>query len=211
MDTSRTGGTGDVQTPQQILDTWFRDEKTGRMDLSQHKRWFSGGGKLDRLLTEQYSETLRAAGEGELDDWLDTAESTLALIILLDQFNRNINRGTAKAFEHDAKALNACKYALKMNYPEGLPIAYKMFFYMPLMHDESIDSQTLAINLFSQLKDEASDDFRQFAEHALASAQEHRTIIAQFGRYPYRNAVLNRENTAEEQEWLASGSKRFGQ
>ena len=99
-------------TAEDVLEFWFRDEATGRMDLPQSKRWFQGGSKLDRELTERFGPALELARAGQLDHWRDSASGTLALIILLDQFNRNINRGTAEAFAGDAQARDGMHWFL---------------------------------------------------------------------------------------------------
>lgn len=211
MGTENLSSTKEVLTPQHVLDTWFKDEATGRMDLPQTKRWFMGGPELDQQLRSQYSHTLMLAGENKLDHWMDTAQGTLALIILLDQFNRNINRGTAGAFAYDAKAVTVSKHALAMGYTKELPISQRLFCYMPFEHDETDESQSQSVALFTQLKQEAPEDFSEFASRTLASAIEHKDIIDKFGRYPYRNAVLQRSSTEEELTWLANENKRFGQ
>lgn len=200
-----------VLDAQHVLDTWFKDDDTGRMDRPQLKRWFMGGTKLDEYLRATYSETLKAAATGELDHWLQDAHSTLALIIVLDQFNRNMNRGTADAFALDAKALAASQHALDNNYTEHYSFTQKMFCYMPFEHDESRESQKTAVSLFQQLQDDAPEEYADFATKALASAVEHQEIVEKFGRYPHRNKVLGRANTEQEAAWLASDHKSFGQ
>lgn len=196
---------------QHVLETWFKDDETGRMDLPQLKRWFMGGSKLDDYLRATYSPTLQAAAAGELDHWLNDSQSTLALIIVLDQFNRNINRGSAAAFALDAKALAASQRALEKSYTDDYSFTQKMFCYMPLEHDESRESQRKAVALFQQLKEDAPPEYTEFATRALASAVEHQEIVEEFGRYPHRNEVLGRPNTEEEELWLAADHKSFGQ
>ena len=200
-----------VLDAQHVLDTWFKDEETGRMDLPQLKRWFMGGKQLDAYLKATYSETLAAAANGELNHWLDDAHTTLALIVILDQFNRNMNRGTAQAFALDAKALAASQQALDRGYTSHYTVTQKMFCYMPFEHDESRESQKTAVALFQQLKNDAPEDYAEFADRALASAIEHQEIVEQFGRYPHRNKVLGRANTDKEEQWLSGDHKSFGQ
>ncbi len=203
--------TKDVRNAQDVLNTWFRDSETGRMDLAQAKRWFMGGKDFDDVLTKEYLTTLEAAANGELDHWLDDSDTTLALIILLDQVTRNVYRGTARAFSNDEKALTAAHHAITQNYIKQLPFTQKVFCYMPFMHDESMESQDLCLSLFEQLKKDAPVEYAEFADRTLASAHEHRDIILQFGRYPHRNAVMDRTNTAEETEWLETRKRSFGQ
>lgn len=203
--------TSAVRSPQQVLQTWFLDDSSKRMDLPQPKRWFMGGAQLDQKLKSEFSPTLTLAGENRLDHWLDSTEGTLALIILLDQFNRNINRGTAAAFQYDAKALDVSKHALAAGIPEQLPVSQRMFCFMPFEHDESIESQHRSVALFQKLKEDAPADFSEFADRALASAIEHKDIIEQFGRYPHRNTVLDRSSTEAELDWILQKGKSFGQ
>lgn len=197
-------------TADDVLDFWFRDEASGRMDLPQSKRWFQGGSKLDRELTERFGPALKLARAGKLDHWRDSASGTLALIILLDQFNRNINRGTAEAFAGDTQALSLCHHAIDMGYPSRWPITHQVFCYMPLEHDESVESQERSVALFSELLEQAPPALQDYAKGTLDYARQHKEIIDRFGRYPYRNEVLDRDSTPEEIEWLANG-KRFGQ
>ena len=200
-----------VLEPHDVLQAWFQDEQTGRMDLPQLKRWFRGGKNLDAHLKATFSETLRSAADGKLEHWFNDRKGALALIVLLDQMNRNINRGTAKAFDLDARALVVAKHALKHDYPSQPPFTQRMFCYMPFEHDETVESQIHSVTLFQQLKKDAPEEFTEFAERVLASAVEHRDIIENFGRYPHRNKVLGRQSTEHELQWLNSGSKRFGQ
>lgn len=197
-------------TAQDVLDFWFRDAASGRMDLPQSQRWFRGGSALDQELAERFGPTLTLAREGRLNQWRESDSGTLALIIVLDQFNRNINRGTAEAFAGDAQALSLCHHAIAMNYPDQWPLTHRVFCYMPLEHDESVESQERSVALFSKLPDIAPPELQDYARGTLDYARQHKEIIDRFGRYPYRNAVLERHSTAEEEEWLANG-KRFGQ
>lgn len=201
----------DVLTSEHVLETWFKDDETGRMDLPQPKRWFMGGAALDQKLESLYAPTLKQAGANKLDHWLDSAQGTLALIIVLDQFTRNIHRGSAAAFEHDPKAVAVSQYAVAQGYDQQVPISQRMFCYMPFEHDESAESQLQSVALFVQLTVDASPEFSEFAERALASAIEHKDIIDKFGRYPHRNAVLGRASTEAELAWLQDKNKRFGQ
>lgn len=203
--------TTDVQTPQQVLSTWFLDVETGRMDVPQSKRWFMGGQTLDDELTRQYSATLDAARNDQLGSWMDDAQGTLALIVLTDQFNRNIHRGTAEAFALDAIALQACNHALTHAFDQTLPVTQRVFCYMPLEHDETLESQERSIALFRALDQQAPPELKDFTEGTLQYALEHQAIIEQFGRYPHRNAVLGRSSTQAELDWLEKENKRFGQ
>jgi len=198
------------QTIDDVLTFWFHDEATGRMDLPQSKRWFKGGRELDQELAERFGPDLALAREGKLDHWRESASGTLALIVMLDQFNRNIHRGTAAAFAGDAQALSLCHHAIDMAYPRQWPITHQVFCYLPLEHDESEQSQQLSVTLFGKLLEQAPEQLQDYARGTLDYALQHKEIIDRFGRYPYRNEVLGRRSTPEEIEWLSNG-KRFGQ
>lgn len=198
-------------TAQTVLEFWFCDESTGRLDLPQSKRWFMGGEALDAELRERFSEAVERARSGHLDHWLTSPSGALALIVLLDQFNRNIHRGTAAAFAADAKALTACHHALAMHYTDALPLTQRMFCYLPLEHAESAESQVLSLALFEELARVAPDELQEFAAGLVQYAREHKEIIDRFGRYPYRNEVLGRQSTQQELDWLQLENKRFGQ
>ncbi|WP_157735804.1 DUF924 family protein [Granulosicoccus antarcticus] len=200
------------QTPESVLRFWFKDEASGRMDLPQSKRWFSGGKKLDLELQTRFGDLLELARSGQLDHWLQSADSTLALIVLLDQFNRNIHRGTADAFAADDQALAACQHAISMRYVESFSLTQKVFCYLPLEHDESPESQLRSVALFEALtREQGTPELHKFATSTLSSAHEHKRIVDQFGRYPYRNKALGRTSTSEELDWMAQSNKRFGQ
>lgn len=200
-----------AQTAESVLSFWFKDEDTGRMDLPQGKRWFLGGKELDALLEERFGATVVLAREGHLQHWQESAHSALALIILLDQFNRNIYRGTADAFAADSQALAVCHHALAMDYPAQYTLTQRVFCYLPLEHDESTESQESSVALFTELAENAPPQLREYANGTLEYAHEHKKIIDQFGRYPYRNEVLGRTSTPAELAWLEQSGKRFGQ
>lgn len=212
MNTTTDSANSVEQTPDTVIHYWFRDDTSGRLDLPQSKRWFLGGKKLDRELRSRFGELLERARKGLLDHWLQSADGTLALIILLDQFNRNIHRGTADAFAADNQALAASRHAIAMNYLQHYSLTQKVFCFLPLEHDEAAESQEKCVAMMSSLTQESTTpDLHDFATRTLASAREHKQIIDQFGRYPYRNKVLGRASTARELEWMAQVNKRFGQ
>lgn len=196
---------------QSILSLWFVDEASGRMDLPQSRRWFGGGEQLDQMIRETYSQTLEDASAGVLDHWQHSAHGALSLIIVLDQFSRNVHRKSAKAFACDSKALTICKHALSMKYPSTLPLTQQVFLYLPLEHDESAQSQQLCVTLFEELVDRAPAELVEFARRTLDYAREHKAIIDRFGRFPHRNKALGRQDTDDEIRWLSDGGKRFGQ
>ena len=194
-----------------VLDVWFGDPASGRRDLPQTRRWFRGGKAFDAMLRARFGTTLEAAARGELDGWRETPSGRLALIVLLDQFARNVHRGTAAAFAHDARALALAEEGLARAHMAPLPLVQAVFHVMPYEHDESRRSQRRALALFGELLRRAPPALEGFARATLRSAEEHAAIIERFGRYPHRNAVLGRESSAAEKRWLAGRARRFGQ
>jgi len=196
---------------QAIIDTWFKDDETGRLDLPQLKRWFNGGKTLDDHLRAEYSDVIDKAAAGEFDDWMNSPTGSLALLLLLDQFSRNIYRGSAKAFAFDKKAQTVCLNGLAKGFDQALPVMQRVFFYLPLEHAETDELQIESIKRSTAMHEQSGDELKVFTRRTLEAALEHKEIVDQFGRYPHRNAALGRTNTAEEELWLKEHSKSFGQ
>jgi len=194
-----------------IIDDWFLDADTGRRDLPQPARWFRGGKALDAHLRSRWSSDLGAALAGERDHWREERSGSLAFVVLLDQFARNLHRGSAAAFAGDERALAAARTAIARGDDRRLPLVQRVFLYLPLEHHESIEMQRESLRLFTALRLGAPDPLTDFAQATLDSAREHAAIIERFGRYPHRNAVLGRTSSDEEREWLDEGGGRFGQ
>jgi uncharacterized protein (DUF924 family) len=154
---------------------------------------------------------LRAAQAGELKPWMGDARGQLAFIVLTDQFSRQIHRGTAQAFATDALALSAAREGITRGTDRELEFNHRSFFYMPFEHSEALLDQHTGVGLFAQLRDETPPPYRQHAGEGLRHAQQHRDIIQRFGRFPHRNALLDRASTEAEVEFLAQASGSFGQ
>ena len=158
------------------------------------EQWFRDGKTLDGVVRTRFGALLERAKRGELDDWASAPSGRLALIILLDQFSRHIFRGTPDAFAADAKAVSLTLDGIAKGMDEKLETpAQRQFFYMPLMHAEDRNLQTLSLE-----KVMAND----FGEDALKAAQAHADIIARFGHFPHRNKILGRASTPEEERFL---------
>ena len=220
------------------LDAWFADPADDRLDVPRTGRWFGGGRALDAALADEFGAAIDAAARGEHDAALADADGALALVVLLDQFPRNVHRGDARAFAYGEHALAMAGLAHARGHGARLPLVGRVFLALPWEHDESAASQARAIDLLEDVAREAheaheagraaraarpagasadapgverAEAIATFARGALDSAREHAAIIARFGRYPYRNAVLGRTSTPGERRWLEAGSKRFGQ
>ncbi|ARN73651.1 DUF924 family protein [Oceanicoccus sagamiensis] len=194
-----------------ILRYWFADIGAGFEVTAQHKLWYSGGPAVDKAIERQFGGWVAQALEGELAAWQATAQGTLALVILLDQFTRNIYRGSAQAFAGDPLAQTLVKQGLRAGLDSQLTAVQRSFFYMPLEHSESIADQQTCVALFEQLLGEVPAAGKATIQSSLDFALKHRDIIAQFGRFPHRNEALGRGTTAQEQAYLSGGGARFGQ
>ena len=172
--------------------------------------WFNGGPQLDTLIREQFEPLVEAALWSELVDWEASPLSRLALVILLDQFPRNIYRGTAQAFSGDHRACTLVVEGIARGMDEKLPWVGRVFFYMPLMHAEDMDLQNECVRCFEKLIAQAPADIAEKVQGNLRFAREHRDIIERFGRFPHRNKVLGRDSTPEEIEFLEHSS-HYGQ
>jgi uncharacterized protein (DUF924 family) len=153
---------------------------------------------------------LRIGAGGGLPQWEMPETSRLALVILLDQFTRNVFRGQPEAFAGDERAQRLVGQALDVNLDRKLPWVGRIFLYMPLMHSEKAALQNECVRQFRQLRDDAPEALRERIDGNLKFAEEHRNIIARFGRFPHRNQTLGRTSTPEEAEFLKTGP-RFGQ
>lgn len=186
-----------------VLLYWFgaRDsEQFGQMRMS----WFRGGPEADTEIRERFAGLHTHATQGALDDWRDTADGCLALVIVLDQFSRNLHRGTAGAFAADPKALGLAQQAIERGFDAQVLPVQRWFFYLPFEHAEDLDAQRRSVELFSALPDEPS------RKVGVDYAKEHLDVIERFGRFPHRNPMLGRTSTPEELAWLAGGGARFG-
>ena len=144
--------------------------------------------------------------EGQRDHWSNSPRSRLALIIVLDQFSRSIHRGTARAYAQDPKALALALQGIEIGHYAALETPWeKTFFFLPLGHSEELTQLEAAVRLAEELAGQAPAELRRILEHSAAQARGHRDVIARFGRHPHRNAVLGRQSTPEELDYLAGG------
>jgi len=170
---------------------------------ARDKRWFQKDAAFDAEIRERFATLYGSAAAGELDGWKQAPASCLALIVLLDQFPRNMFRGTARAFESDAQALAAARHSLSARYDAAMSAVERLFAYLPFEHSENLADQVLACELTRPLA--------AFAEtwDAHRYAVQHFEIVRRFGRFPHRNALLGRASTAEELAFLKGPGSRF--
>ena len=176
---------GTIATPEEVLAFWRE---------AGPDRWFKKDAAFDNAIRARFLATYEAAARGELAGWEASAEGSLALVIVLDQFPRNMFRGTARAFAADERARSTANLALKRGYDLDLPAELRIFLFLPFMHSEDLIDQNRCVELC-----------RAGAEENLKYALEHRDIIRRFGRFPHRNALLGRSTTPEEQAFLDAG------
>lgn len=180
-----SSGSPDI-APRDVLNFWFK---------AGPEKWFKSDPDFDAEIAAKFSDAVAAAADGWLDDWRDSAEGALALVILLDQFPRNIHRGKAEAFASDAKAMAVADHAIARRFDTEVPAAARRWFYMPFMHSEALADQRRCVELFeTRLPDDAE---------SIKFAKLHLDLIERFGRFPHRNAILGRISTAPEQDYLS--------
>lgn len=177
--------------PNEVIAFWFEELRP--------QQWFSKDEVLDGEIEVRFGELHKAAAQGELEGWRDTARGRLAEVIVLDQFSRNIHRDSPLAFACDGMALVLAQEALRTGADMELPMEQRAFLYMPYMHSESRAVHEVAIEVFS----------RPGAEYNYEFELKHKAIIDRFGRYPHRNAILGRASTPEEIEFLKEPGSSF--
>lgn len=174
-----------------ILAFWFEE--------TSPKQYFAQSDAFDELIHERFAALHESAVRGELFEWRSSAPGRLAEIIILDQFSRNLFRGSARAFGCDGMALALAQEAVRAGADRELPPARRAFLYMPYMHSESPRIHAAALELFSQ----------PGLEYNLKFELSHKAIIDRFGHYPHRNAILGRVSTPEETAFLAEPDSSF--
>ncbi len=172
-----------------VLDFWFKK--------STPEQWFIKDPDFDESIRLQFSDTLKRAMNGEFDKMMNTARSCLALIIVLDQFPRNLFRNNKRAFEQDSKALSICKHAIESNYINQLLDEERLFALLPLIHSENINDHNIAEEVLKKYLVTLSS-----FERTKKAWNDHTAVIKRFGRYPHRNSVLGRPSSEEEVTFL---------
>ena len=191
-----------MSTPGEILDFWFGRE--GEESYREFREaWFIKDSEFDREVRDRFEGAYEEAAAGKLDHWKDEAWSCLALIILLDQFPRNMFRGDPKTYAADDKALEAARHAVEHAYDRELPPYGRLFVYLPFEHSEDLEDQRSSVELFRELAAEMR------SEDLLGYAVRHLEIIERFGRFPHRNEILGRATTPEEAEFLRGPNSSF--
>jgi uncharacterized protein (DUF924 family) len=179
---------------------WFGElDETGMADASRHALWFQSTAADDEHCRAQFGDLVQQALRGDLEDWAGTDRGLIALILLLDQFTRTIYRATPQAFAGDPAALSLAQHCIAHGRHQRLPAAHQVFLFLPLEHSEDLELQEECVALFEELAAVTGlpklTDYTRFAV-------AHRDVIAQFGRFPHRNAILGRTSTDAELAYL---------
>lgn len=186
-----------------ILSFWIGDpDEDVREPGTRVRRWFQGGDALDRDIRERFGDLVAAAQAGDLDAWAQSARPRLALVILLDQLSRNAFRGDARAHAGDAKALALAVEAYDRGWDRELSLEERRWLVMPLLHAEDVATLDRARGIFAGLAAAAPDAHKGAFEAGVTRAENYRAVIARFGRFPHRNALLGRISTPEEEAFL---------
>jgi len=198
-----------------VRDFWFGKTPLSAEQLPRRvKLWFGDvpeetRQQVDDALRTRFGALVDRAVDGELAQWADGPRRRLSLILLLDQFPRNIYRGTAKAFAGDEQALQLALTGMQSVADAALNIVERIFFYLPLQHAEVLEVQEESVAAYKRLHGEAPEELREVFADCVQYAERHREVIRRFGRFPHRNAVLGRVATPEESAWLSAGGETF--
>lgn len=194
-----------------ILDFWFGElDEYGFAGPEKRKSWFAGKA-TDRLIEQNFGSLVVRALAGELDAWAEETPSLMALVTLLDQFPRNIYRGSARAFSGDQRSCELVNEAIARETDREMPPGWRSMFYLPLEHAENLADQNLCVAMLEAMMTGCPATHRDELVGSLEWARQHRDIIARFGRFPHRNKVLGRQPSPSEEAWLRGGGNSFGQ
>jgi uncharacterized protein (DUF924 family) len=193
-----------------VLAFWFGEPATTAEEHGRKmRRWFMGGPEFDAEIRERFAPLVERALAGELDDWAQTPRGRLALILLLDQFPRSIYRNDPRAFSGDTRAQALSVEAVDRGLDRELSIEERQFLTMPLLHAEKLELQERGVAAVGQIDADATGIKKQFTAMGVDQSRKYRDIIARFGRFPHRNAVLGRTSTPEEQAFLVDWDQKM--
>ncbi len=199
-------------SPQIIIDYWIGDAVNDPAAVKEmSKIWYSADERVDTEIREKFGSLLHLAEQGALTPWQDTPEGQLATVILLDQFTRNLCRGSTDAWKNDELALTVAQRCVATGNHLDLPIMGRVFLYHPFHHAESIHAQEKAVALFTALHDGAPEEWKNSLKGFRDFSRNHCDIVRQFGRFPHRNQTLGRRSTRNEIEYLKQNPRNYGQ
>lgn len=192
-------------TPADVLRAWFDTDDAAAINAPLMDRWFKPDPALDASLRARFGAHIDDGARGALAAWEETPAGALALVVLLDQFSRNVHRGSARTYAADPAALSLAARMVARGDDRRVAWLARPFVYLPFEHAESLPAQDRAVELFTALAAEAPEGFAPLGANLLDYAHKHRAVIARFGRFPHRNDEVGRESTAEERAFLEGG------
>lgn len=200
----------ELEQVKEVLTFWLGElDSDGCADQAISRRWYTKDEAFDQQIRERFAGERAAILEGKREVWLRTARGRLATIIVLDQLSRNMYRDTPQMFTADERALETALEGIDQGLDRQLATDERVFFYMPLMHSESLEIQQRCVQLFTTFRDEldgpAHDRLAQNVKYAIA----HRDIVMKWGRFPHRNRILGRASTPEEEAFLEQPGSSF--
>lgn len=194
----------------EVLDYWFGDlSQTSKYFAQRNRLWFMGGEAVDEHIRKHYEADVIRAAEGGYEDWQRTPRGCLALIILLDQFSLNLYREQPRSYDQSRLALPITRRIIEQGWERELTLVERVFVYLPLEHSEVLAEQEESVRRYEALVREAPPELREAMEGYLDYARRHERVVRRFGRFPDRNEVYGRENTPEEEAFLASDEAPF--
>jgi uncharacterized protein (DUF924 family) len=196
-------------SPDDVLEYWFGDLTNPEAAPATVSRWFKGGPEVDEEIRARFGDALEPARRGELDAWAATPRGALALLILLDQFPRNVHRDDPRSFASDEHARHLARISLEREDDQAVFPVQSTFFYLPFEHSEAPEDQRLAVDKIRASYERAKGDARKLLEQTVDYAERHQQVIKRFGRFPHRNQILGRPSTPEELEFLKEPGSSF--
>lgn len=195
-----------------IVTFWLSDSRDHPdRALARHDWWYRGGPTVDEEIRARFGDLVPRACARELMGWRPTPDGALALVLLLDQFTRNLYRGTAGAYAGDPCAFEIVNHAIDRGLDRALHPVARIWLYHPFHHSEDVAEQDRGVGFLRALRKDADPVWHAYVERSIKGWTRHRDIVARFGRFPHRNAVLGRESTTEELSHLAADGESFGQ
>ena len=201
-----------TETISEIVAFWFGSSlESPEVASGRRDWWYKGGAPVDDDIRARFGELVPQACARELMAWQSTPDGALALILLLDQFTRNLYRNTPQAYAGDACAFEIVTWAIEQKLDIALPPVSRIWLYHPFHHSEDVEDQDRGLVLLNELRQEALAEWLPYVERSIEGWTRHRNIVARFGRFPHRNAVLARDSTNKEHEFLKANGEAFGQ
>ena len=195
---------------EEVRHFWFEDACLAPESLARHQaRWFAPSDQLDRDIEQRFGALPDATRSGTLPYRPDDPHDLLAIILILDQFPRQIYRNTPQAFAYDQQARVISSAMIEKSLFQVLTPVEQVFVFLPFEHSETLSDQSLSVQLYDTLLQQAPQSYHSFLANALDYARRHYSIVERFGRFPHRNATLKRRSTREEKSFLAAGGDTF--